>query len=128
MTSTAYKPGQKARIAGLGKPPGPRRLGQPMMARPKKLMSAARYIERQRWKAEYEKRRPSPTQRGYGKEWRALRESFLQQHPECVVCGRGATVVDHIIPHRGNHEKFWARENLQSMCKFHHDQKTRRGL
>lgn len=35
-----------------------------------------------------------------------------------------ATVVDHIIPHRGNMELFWRRENWQPLCEKHHNVKT----
>jgi 5-methylcytosine-specific restriction protein A len=35
-----------------------------------------------------------------------------------------ATVVDHIIPHKGNHELFWDAKNHQPLCKRHHDIKT----
>jgi hypothetical protein len=37
-----------------------------------------------------------------------------------------ATVVDHIVPHRGNMRLFWARENWAARCKPHHDAKTAR--
>lgn len=32
-----------------------------------------------------------------------------------------ATVVDHIIPHRGNDEFFWSVDNWQSLCEHHHN-------
>jgi hypothetical protein len=32
-----------------------------------------------------------------------------------------ATVVDHIIPHRGDQELFWDRSNWQPLCAPHHD-------
>ena len=35
-----------------------------------------------------------------------------------------ATVVDHIIPHRGDQKLFWDRGNWQALCKRHHDIKT----
>jgi len=37
---------------------------------------------------------------------------------------RKATVVDHIIPHRGDEKLFWDRDNWQALCKRCHDQKT----
>jgi 5-methylcytosine-specific restriction protein A len=36
-----------------------------------------------------------------------------------------ATVVDHIIPHRGDPTLFWDESNWQPLCKKCHDQKTR---
>ena len=39
-----------------------------------------------------------------------------------------ATVVDHIIPHRGDRKLFWDESNWQSLCERHHNEKTGRGL
>lgn len=57
------------------------------------------------------------------------RAVYLQSHPLCVRClaeGRyvKATVVDHIIPHRGDRKLFWDRDNWQALCKSCHDSKT----
>ena len=54
---------------------------------------------------------------------------MLLAHPLCVECesqGRitPATVVDHIVPHKGNLELFWDEGNLQTLCKQCHDSKT----
>ena len=67
--------------------------------------------------------------RGYNAEWRRARKAFLQEHPLCAECmlkGRlaPATVVDHIIPHRGDKRLFWDERNWQPLCKSCHDQKT----
>jgi 5-methylcytosine-specific restriction protein A len=35
-----------------------------------------------------------------------------------------ATVVDHIVPHKGDKVKFWDSSNWQSLCKRCHDAKT----
>jgi 5-methylcytosine-specific restriction endonuclease McrA len=50
-------------------------------------------------------------------------------HPLCEEClGHGvampATVVDHIVPHRGDPKLFWDRSNWQALCKRCHDRKT----
>jgi 5-methylcytosine-specific restriction endonuclease McrA len=37
-----------------------------------------------------------------------------------------ATVVDHIIPHRGDQALFWDVSNWQSLCKPHHDSDKQR--
>ena len=71
--------------------------------------------------------------RGYNAEWRRARKAFLQKHPLCAVCGKAgkltpATVVDHIIPHRGNKRLFWDEHNWQPLCKDCHDRKTGTGL
>ena len=60
-----------------------------------------------------------------------LRPAQLLREPFCRECARRgvrtwATVVDHVEPHRGDWTKFIDRDNLQSLCKHHHDQKTAR--
>lgn len=60
-----------------------------------------------------------------------LRPQQLMREPFCRVCaGVGirttATVVDHIKPFRGDWTLFISTDNHQSLCKFHHDQKTMR--
>lgn len=49
---------------------------------------------------------------------------FLAEHPLCAVCGGPASVVDHIIPHKGDRELFMDPTNHQSLCKRDHDKKT----
>ena len=61
--------------------------------------------------------------------WQRLRKQFLMRHPLCVECKKRdrvtpATVVDHVIPHKGNEELFWNQENWQALCKSCHDRKT----
>lgn len=63
----------------------------------------------------------SSTARGYGYRWQQAREQFLTEHPLCVMCqseGRvePATVVDHVVPHRGDERLFWDRSNWMSLC------------
>jgi 5-methylcytosine-specific restriction endonuclease McrA len=36
-----------------------------------------------------------------------------------------ATDVDHVIPHKGDRELFWNRENWQALCGPCHDQEKR---
>ena len=62
----------------------------------------------------------------YGYRWQASRLRFLQAHPLCSMCeARGiiaaATVVDHILPHKGDPALFWNVENWQPLCKACHD-------
>lgn len=73
--------------------------------------------------------RPSADKRGYNSKWQKARRQYLREHPYCVCCyGQGkmveATVVDHIIPHRGDPALFWDKSNWQSLCKPCHDKKT----
>ena len=35
-----------------------------------------------------------------------------------------ATIVDHIVPHKGDLALFYDQTNWQSLCKRHHDIKT----
>ena len=79
--------------------------------------------------AQVAKRRGSSTQQGYGARWRRLRAQVLREEPLCRAClGVGrvapATEVDHIVPRsKGGPDD---RANLQSLCKSHHSEKTKR--
>ena len=71
--------------------------------------------------------------RGYDARWRKARLAYLQRHPLCVECQKEgrltpATVVDHIIPHRGDQKLFWDESNWQSLCAACHNHKTGVGL
>lgn len=73
--------------------------------------------------------RESSFKRGYDARWRKARNAYLSDHPLCVRCLVEkfivkATVLDHIIPHNGDPDLMWNKENWQSLCKRHHDQKT----
>lgn len=71
-------------------------------------------------KADADKRRPTASDRGYGQSWREARDAHLAAHPNCVRCGRPATLVDHRIPHRGDMKLFWRRDLWDSMCTSCH--------
>jgi 5-methylcytosine-specific restriction protein A len=63
------------------------------------------------------------------RRWRAYRASYLREHPLCAECqlqGRivPATRADHIIPHNGEYELFWAADNHQALCETCHNRKT----
>jgi len=82
-------------------------------------------------KARYDARRPSARERGYNHEWRKARLEYLAMHPHCRECTkhgitRLATVVDHIIPHKGDKPLFWHRANWQPLCKPCHDRHKQR--
>lgn len=79
-----------------------------------------------------ERSRESSTQRGYNYKWQQARKAFLRLHPlcECDECRAGAlrlriaTVVDHVVPHKGDETLFWDLNNWQAMAKQCHDKKT----
>ena len=77
--------------------------------------------------------RPSARQRGYDRRWEKARAAFLREPENCFCrkCSQQgrmtmATVVDHIVPHRGCQELFWDRSNWQPLCKPHHDSAKQR--
>lgn len=77
-------------------------------------------------------KRESACKRGYGRRWQAASKGFLARHPLCAECeseGRvaPATLVDHVVPHRGDMGLFWQPSNWQGLCVRHHQQKTNRG-
>ena len=73
--------------------------------------------------------RASASVRVYDGRWKKARIRFLKAHPLCEECKKQgrlvkATVVDHIVPHRGDAKLFWDEGNWQSLCKSCHDHKT----
>ena len=76
--------------------------------------------------------RPTAHKRGYTGRWQRVSKRFLADNPCCVACERAgytteATVVDHVIPHKGNQTVFWDESNWQALCKPCHDRKTGKG-
>lgn len=73
----------------------------------------------------------SAARRGYGRRWQRYRERYLREHPLCVMhLELGYTVasdvVDHIVPHKGDHKLFWDPKNHQAICKQCHDRHKQR--
>jgi 5-methylcytosine-specific restriction enzyme A len=68
--------------------------------------------------------------RFYGLQvWKRRRAQQRRREPFCAMClamGKAvpATIVDHIIPHKGNSNAFRTGA-LQSLCKDHHDSAKR---
>lgn len=67
----------------------------------------------------------SSTARGYGYRWQKARAAFLAANPLCAMCSQpespvAATVVDHIVPHRGDDVLFWDSDNWQALCAHCH--------
>lgn len=83
-----------------------------------------RHVTPKRTRTEY---RENAADRGYDWRWQKARKEFLAANPVCVECMQPATVVDHIIPHRGDMEKFWDVDNWQPLCQRHHNLKTAKG-
>jgi 5-methylcytosine-specific restriction protein A len=79
----------------------------------------------------YDQRRGTAQERGYTYRWHLARTQFLSEHPLCIECKAlkrrvVATVVDHVIPHKGDERVFWDEANWQPLCGYHHGQKTAR--
>jgi len=71
----------------------------------------------------------SSSRHGYSRRWREARSRYLKRHPLCINClARGdqieATVVDHIVPHKRDHDLFWDHSNWQALCAPCHNRKT----
>lgn len=66
------------------------------------------------------------SQRGYDYRWQKAREQYLRDNPLCAYCARNgltaaASIVDHIVAHRGDKTLFWDQANWQPLCKLCHD-------
>lgn len=65
------------------------------------------------------------------KQWKAMRLHHLELEPCCVYCLKQgavsqAIIVDHIRPHKGDEDLFFDADNLQGLCKKHHDASKQR--
>jgi 5-methylcytosine-specific restriction protein A len=73
--------------------------------------------------------RGNSAERGYDSKWRKARAGWLRSHPLCMRCDKQgqvtpASVVDHIVAHRGDMTLFWNNANWQSLCATCHNIKT----
>lgn len=84
--------------------------------------------------------RRSAFSRGYTKRWSKASKAFRLQYPLCGMRPNNeppvmsrcylenrttpATLVDHVIPHRGDELLFWDETNWQSLCDCCHSSKT----
>jgi 5-methylcytosine-specific restriction protein A len=66
--------------------------------------------------------RGTPVERGYGAEWKRVRNAYLIAHPICCACGQPSRHVDHVVPLRrgGSNDA----SNLQALCASCHSRKT----
>ncbi len=55
--------------------------------------------------------------------WKKVRESILKKEPLCRMCGKPATIVDHIKPIKKGGSKL-DEANLQPLCHSCHNFKT----
>jgi 5-methylcytosine-specific restriction protein A len=77
---------------------------------------------------EQDRQRGSAQARGYDATWQKASKAFLAAHPWCACgCGRSATVVHHVRPHRGDRALFWDAVNWRALAKRCHDAITGRG-
>lgn len=77
-------------------------------------------------------RRGSRHERGYDSRWTRLRIIHLKLHPLCCECERAgyvkpAELVDHILPINDGGDPL-DPENLQSLCRRHHGEKTAKDI
>lgn len=79
-------------------------------------------------------RRGSSHERGYDSRWQRARLLFLAANPLCRPCSMKhppqlspATVVDHVIDHKGDKVLFWDERNWQPSCAPCHDSRVDAG-
>ncbi len=77
-------------------------------------------------------KREGSAKRGYNYRWQRVRKVYLAANPLCERCraeriDEPATIVHHKIRHGGNSDLLFDEENMEGLCKRHHDQATGRG-
>ena len=79
---------------------------------------------------QFEQFKGSAASRGYDWAWQKLAVTHKRKHPLCVEClmqgvNTAAGDVDHITPFQGVNDPLRLDpNNLQSLCRLHHNQKT----
>jgi len=73
--------------------------------------------------ARYRQERPDLVALYTGQEWRVRRAEHLAAHPVCIICGRRANAVDHVLNLASGGD---FDGPLQSLCAPHHRAKTLR--
>lgn len=93
-----------------------------MPTAPRTFRSAERRKEREQY-------RGTKQDRGYGGEWERISRLKRAECPVCEVCHNAVAVdVDHIIPFNGSDDpKRTEWQNLQSICRACHNDKTHGG-
>ena len=94
---------------------------------PELVLAGEKYCEKHRKQAqkEYNKRRGSSTQQGYGSRWRRIRKMQLSSYPLCAECLRhGRTTVATEVHHRDGNPSNNQSNNLESLCKECHSRIT----
>lgn len=77
-----------------------------------------------------EQERGTASQRGYDAKWRAARLAYLRDHPLCVLCLPRvvpASVVDHVVDHKGDQRLFWSESNWRALCAPCHNKRVDAG-
>jgi 5-methylcytosine-specific restriction endonuclease McrA len=72
---------------------------------------------------ERDSNRGSAVERQYDWRWHKCRDAYLRRHPLCVVCGKPARMVDHIVP-LSQGGAMLDEDNWQSMCWKDHGIKS----
>jgi 5-methylcytosine-specific restriction endonuclease McrA len=74
---------------------------------------------------QYDARRGSARDRGYDARWDKASAAHRREHPFCQYCEAGAfgavrvsstTCTDHLYPHRGDADLFWAAQWWVGSC------------
>lgn len=90
----------------------------------KEQCACQRQLRRER-NQRHDRNRPTASQRGYTYQWRKASKHFLEMHTHCQ-CGQRATLVDHVIAHKGDTNLFWDRSNWQPLCARCHSKHKQR--
>lgn len=71
------------------------------------------------------KKQESARKKGYSHEWEKYRWRFLHHNPNCYICNKKATQVDHLRAVKGDFENFfWRTDNYAPMCHSCHSKVT----
>jgi 5-methylcytosine-specific restriction enzyme A len=95
------------------------------MVKNPKTFRASWLPSKQQVRQYHDRDRGSAWSRGYDANWQRARLVHLSESPVCVCCQANgvivpATMVDHVVPHKGNPDVFWNKADWQSLCDWCH--------
>lgn len=78
------------------------------------------HVKAEQWRND--RQRGTAAQRGYGSQWRKIRDAFLADHPLCSECEqRGRVTVAQVVHHIDENQLNNSPDNLQAMCRPCHE-------
>ena len=99
-------------------------IGRQTLAYKPKRVKSTRPAPNFKPKVYKDRERLPSSRRGYGADWRRVRNIHIDVNPFCIGCEAVGTEVDHIVPVYVDYSLRLVPSNLQTICHSCHVRKT----